>query len=356
MYKIYLLPLFFILFVMFLTSCAEEATREDSPVPVRVVQPEAHEPYLTKSYPSLIRASSEVNISFRVPGPVMEIFVEEGEEVAEGQLLARIDPRDYETQLEATKAEYEGIKAEAERIISLYERGRVSTSDYDKAISGLQQITAKYQAHQDALEDTRLKAPFDGQVGQLHFRPPELIDAGMPVMSLSSHKDLEVKAHLPDRDLMRQQDFVSFSMSTSLHPEKLRPLKLRNISHTPGLNGMYPAYFHLADTPDQKILPGMRVEVSITYRGDFNTLLTIPSAAVFHDNEQAAVWRIDPDDHTVSKVPVEIVSIGNDGTARIAADLTADDRLVAAGVNSLSEGQTVKPLEAPADSNVGDIL
>ncbi len=356
MYKIYLLQLFFILFVMFLTSCGEEASREVSPVPVRVAHPEAHKPYLIKSYPSLIRASSEVNLSFRVPGPVMEVFVDEGEEVTEGQLLARIDPRDYETQLEATKAEYKGIRAEAERIISLYRQGRVSTSDYDKAVTGLQQITAKYQAHKDAVKDSRLKAPFDGQVGQLYFRPPELIDAGMPVMTLISHKDLEVKTHLPDRDLMRLQDFVSFTMSTSLHPETSFPLELRNISRSPGLNGMYPAYFHINVHPDTELLPGMRVEVHITYRDTANDFLTVPSSAIFYDNGQAAVWLIDADDTTISAMPVEIIRIYKDGTALIAADLSQDDLLVSAGIHNLSEGQTVDPLEEPSDTNIGDIL
>ncbi len=356
MHRKYTLTLFSIGMMIFLSSCGEEDTREERSTPVRVTQPEVHEPYLTKSYPSLIQAATDVNLSFRVPGPLLEVYVREGEEVRQGQLLARIDPRDYETQLEATKAKYEGIRSEAERVISLYRRGRVSASDYDEAVSGLKQITAKYQAHQDALADTRLEAPFDGQVGQLLFRPPEMIDAGMPVMSLSSHRDLEVLAHLPDRDLLRQQDFVSFSFTTGLHPEKSFPLELRNISRIPGLNGMYPAYFLMADQPDHPILPGMRVEVTITYREDENNFFTVPASAIFHDNEQAAVWRIAPDDNRVSAVPVEIVRIGNDGKALVAADLAPGDLLVSAGVHTLSEGQNVDPLEEPSDTNVGDIL
>ncbi len=356
MYRTDAFQLVFILIVIFVSSCREETYREERSTPVQVTSPEAHEPYLTKSYPSIIQASSDVNLSFRVPGPVMEVYVREGDEVREGQLLARLDPRDYETQLEATKAEYEGIKAEAERIISLYERGRVSTSEYDKVVTGLQQITAKYRAHQDALNDTRLKAPFKGQISQIFFDRSEITDAGMPVMSLSSHQELEVLAHLPDRDLMRKDDFVSFLFTTRLYPDTEFPLVLRNIGKVPGLSGMYPAYFDMKRDPSHNFLPGMRVEVNITYRRDTNAFFNIPSTAIFYDGEQARVWRVSPDDQTVHPVPVEIIRIGNSGEATVRADLIQDDILVRSGVHSLYEGQTVSPREEPADTNVGDLL
>lgn len=63
--------------------------------------------------------------------------------MSDRELLAQIDPRDYELQLQAAEAEWQGIKAEAERVMALYADSVATASDYDKARYGLQQITAK---------------------------------------------------------------------------------------------------------------------------------------------------------------------------------------------------------------------
>ena len=61
---------------------------------------------LSVVYPGKVKAASEVKLSFRVAGPIKNVFPEVGAFVKKGQLLARIDPRDYEIQLSATEAEY----------------------------------------------------------------------------------------------------------------------------------------------------------------------------------------------------------------------------------------------------------
>jgi len=120
-------------------------------------------------FPGKIYAATEVGLSFRIAGPVAEISVKEGDYVRRGQTLARLDPRDYEIQLSATEAEYKQIKAEADRVIALHSSGSVTDNDCDKAVYGLKQITAKYEAHKNALADTRLVAPFDGYIQKRYF-------------------------------------------------------------------------------------------------------------------------------------------------------------------------------------------
>ena len=115
-------------------------------------------------YPGKVRVATDADLAFRVSGTILRIPVKEGQYVKQGTLLAEMDPRDYKVQLSATEAEYKQIKGDAERVITLYQKGTASQSDYDKAVYGLQQITAKYDNHKNQLKDTRLVAPFDGYV------------------------------------------------------------------------------------------------------------------------------------------------------------------------------------------------
>ena len=132
--------------------------REVKNVTVKTDTVEAHEGELSIVYPGKVYAASDISLSFRVAGPIIAVLPEEGAFVKKGQLLAEIDPRDYKIQLAATEAEYKQIKGEAERVMELYKRGSIAINDYEKAVYGLKQITAKYEAHKNALRDTRLLA------------------------------------------------------------------------------------------------------------------------------------------------------------------------------------------------------
>ena len=144
-------------------------------------------------FPGKVKAAQDVNLSFRVSGTIGKICVEDGARVRKGQLLAQLDPTDYRIQLEATEAEYQQVKAEAERVMALYKDNGTTPNANDKAVYGLKQITAKYQHHKDQLEYTNLYAPFDGFVQKHLFDEHETVGAGMPVISMISQGAPEEK-------------------------------------------------------------------------------------------------------------------------------------------------------------------
>ena len=144
-----------------------------------------------------MKAAQDISTAFRVSGTIQKIHVEDGACVRTGQLLAELDPADYQVQLDATAAEYEQIKAEAERVMALYKENGTTPNANDKAVYGLKQITAKYQHHKDQLAYTRLYAPFDGFVQKHLFETHETVGAGMPVISMISAGIPEVEINLP---------------------------------------------------------------------------------------------------------------------------------------------------------------
>ncbi len=153
--------------VILTTSCgkeeekvAEEVTR---PAKIETVKPTEH--VSVHRMPGKVRASQRVELAFKVSGPLIELPVQEGQQVQKGELLARINPRDFETNLAKIKsainearAKFQAMKAgarpedlkmlesefsaaearfrEAEgqykRYVSLYERKNVSKAEYDR--------------------------------------------------------------------------------------------------------------------------------------------------------------------------------------------------------------------------------
>ena len=162
-----------------------------------------------------------LKLAFRVAGPIRKIYVNEGQYVKKGQLLAELDPRDYQIQFNATQAEYTQVKGEADRIIELYRRGSVSVNEYDKAVAARKRVTALYNAHRNALNDTRLKAPFDGYVQNKYFNAPEIVNQGTPVVSMIDNDYFEVDVNIPSGDFIRREDFMTFHANADVCPDTL---------------------------------------------------------------------------------------------------------------------------------------
>jgi len=339
-----------------LSSCKTETAKDELPVFVKTANVKAPDSTLTKNYPGKIRSASDINLSFRVAGPIVEVNTSEGEKVEKGEVVALIDARDYKIQLEATEAKYREVKAEVERITSLYKKDKISENEYDKAVSGLKQITAKYNAHKNALEDTRLRAPFSGHINKIYFETGEIVDAGMPVVSLIDAEQYEIVTHLSANDYLKKDNFTGFSCRSANAPGKEWPLELKNIGSQANLNGLYPAYFRFKPGKQKDIFPGMSAEVIIKYAADKKNMFEIPSSAIFNEGDLSKVWIFNKKDSTITSKAVKILKIKASGSAIIHGELTEQESIISAGVHSLREGQKVKPLPEVSDTNVGKLM
>ncbi|MGQ1891262.1 efflux RND transporter periplasmic adaptor subunit [Thermophagus sp. OGC60D27] len=347
--------LFFV--ILTVTACSGKSLEQRSSVPVaKTDRVTHHHNFLTKSYPARIKTSSDIRLSFRVAGPIIKVLVDEGDFVKKGDLIAQLDPRDYELQLKGTEAKYQEVKAEVERITALYKKGKVSDNDYDKAVSGLKQITALYKSHKNSLTDTKLTAPFSGTITKVFFEEGETVDAGMPIVSLSDTKKLEIIVHLPAEDYLKKESFITFTCQNIHHPEQEWPLTLKGMVAQSNVNGLYPAYFQLSESSDKNLLPGMSVRVIIHYKSDQGDYFSVPSTAVFRKNGKAHIWKVDTTNYTIKAVPVNIHRIDNKGNAIINSPLIPNDIIVSKGVHSLREGDKIRELKPPSKSNIGNLL
>jgi len=342
--------------IFIISACSQKKTDE---IVIKTVKTDTVQIYGNKStstFPGKVRAASEVNLAFRIAGPITKVYVDAGSVVKKGQLLAEMDSRDYAVQLAATEAEYHRTKAEANRIIALYERGSVTPNDHDKAVFGVKQITAKYEAHKNALADTKLRAPFDGYVQKRFFENGETVGAGMPVVSMISASLPEVEIHIPASDFVRRAQFDSFSYITDIYPNKTFPLELIGVAQKANLNQLYTVRLRIKERTPQMPSPGMSVMVTIQYKPEETTLNSIPFSAIFENNGTASVWVYNNSTQSVEIRPVNVSEILRDGKAVISEGLSVGETVVTAGVHVLRQGEKVRLLPAVSSANVGGML
>ena len=310
----------------------------------------------SNTYPGKVVAASEVNMAFRVSGPIAKVNANVGSYVRKGEVIAQIDSRDYEIQLEATKAEYNRIKGEADRIAELYKKGSVTPNDYDKARYGLQQISAKLEAHKNALSDTKLLAPTNGYINKRLFEPGETIGAGIPVLSIITDGVGEVEINIPTSDYIRKEKFDEFFCRADVFPNSTFPLELIGITPKANANQLYTMRFKLKVAGDVKPGPGMSVMVSIKFKDELVQTVSIPISSVFERDGKSMVWIYNTANETVAEQDITITQILTDGTVVVSAGLEVGDVVVTAGVNSIKEGQRVKLITPVSSTNVGGML
>jgi len=307
-------------------------------------------------FPGKIVAAADVSLSFRVAGTIARLNVEAGNFVRRGQVLASLDSRDYELQLAATEAEYKRIKAEAERVIELHGTGSVTDNDYDKAVYGLQQITAKLDAHRNALADTRLVAPFDGYVQKRYFAGNETVGAGMPVLSMIDAGAPEVEINIPSSEYILQDRFDEFSCSVDIFPDKKFGLDLLGITRKANMNQLYTMRLKMRNADAPLPPPGMVTMVEIQYKPEQTHLVSIPYSAMFENGGESSAWIYNTDNETVSVRKIKPVEIRTDGRVIVSDGLSEGEIIVTAGVHSLHEGEKVRILKPTAITNAGGLL
>lgn len=339
---------------MTLTSCGKKKDATPEPRPVLVQTVENGDGQSATTYPGRTRASEEANVAFRVAGTLLRVTVKEGDRVRRGQVIARMDDRDYRVQLAAAEAEYTQVKAEAERVMSLYADSVATANNYDKARYGLQQITQKLQHCRDQVGDCLLRAPFDGYVRSVLHESHETVAAGMPIVSLIADGQTEVVINIPASENLRRSEFADFSAHFDVLPNEEFPLQLLNIARQANTNQLYEVRLGLKGRHPQ-ITPGMSTLVRLTYREQGENPIRVPLRAVMHDSEGPTTVFVYENGH-LRRTNIELGHAHGDGTVEVTSGLKSGDQIVVAGVNTLSDGEAVRPTGETSKTNVGGLL
>lgn len=337
-------------------SSGEKGTAKPKPVNVTVCRDANELP--PASYAGLARAADVVNVAFRVSGTISRVVVSEGDRVEKGQLLALMDDRDYSVQLAATKAEYEQVKADAERVMAMYEDGSTTAQLYDKARYGLQQMEQKLRNHTNQLQDTRLLAPVSGYVKRRLREGGEAAVAGLPIVQLSSSDRLEIEIDMPAKDFLSLDDYSGFYCTFNVSGTERFPLKVVRTSREANANQLYSVSLQFSEGGTPKgILPGMSAMVyGIRVETDKRPDIIIPATSLVGSDDSTCVFVLDEKAGVVRSRRVRVEFINPDGTVTVSDGLKVGEKVVRTGAHSLSDGQQVEVMQEASKSNVGGMI
>ena len=306
----------------------------------------------TRSFPGSVRAADRVELSFNVDGPLIKLPVKQGQNVKKGDLIARLDPRDYESQLKAAEARYNETKSNYERGKGLVKDGFISKVQFDQLKSNFEQAEADLAIKQKALDDTYLKAPFDGKVAKRFVQNFQDVRRKEPIISLQDTNVIEIVVNAPESIVAGARsgakDINVVATFESL-PGKKFDLEMKEFATEADPKTQTFEYVLIMPQPDDaNILPGMTATVVVTapeFKAETATQI-IPSLAVFSDEAgKSHVWVINQDDNTAHSQAVTTGDLVGSDQIAITEGLSNGDMIAVAGVSALREGMKVRPVD-----------
>lgn len=340
-----------------LISCGNLNNREQAIVRrVKVIPVQEATATTTRDFPGRVIGARETDLAFRVAGPIARVLVEEGSVVRKGQVIAEIDPRDYQVQLDIAQAQFNQVTAETNRVQELFSSQSVTKVEHEKAIAGKALVSAQLAHARNQLNDTRLIAPFNGVIQNINFSAGELINTGMPFASLVETGSLEVEMDVPVSIFLNRDDIKTFHSINPFKSSDTIALALDTYQKTADNHQLHRLTLAVEPGTEIALAPGMIVNVTITLQNERNGSFQIPLKAIFKRDDQTMVWVFNPATSTVSGRAVELGQVDGSGLIRVISGLAINEQVVIAGVKTLVEGEKVEPIAPASATNVGGLL
>ncbi|NJO88616.1 MAG: efflux RND transporter periplasmic adaptor subunit [Chloroflexia bacterium] len=294
-----------------------------------------------------IKEKSLSTLSFRIGGPLVRFNVKTGDYVQKGQIIAAIDQRDYQLQVQSTKAQYEQVKGEYARYKELHDKNKIPANSYEKVESGYLMAKTAYENAVNQLRDTELRAPFSGYIYEKMVENFQTVGPGVPIVSIIDVSSLEAVISVPENQILNIKRSSDNYLNVKNANVSNLPVSIVSIGEKAKQDGLYEVKLSFANSKELNISPGMSAEVTMYCKGE-NVSNTIPASAVFYKDNKTCVWLYNTGTKSVSQKEIEVKGIISDGKIEVSGGLGVGDSIVTTGVNSLSEGQTVEPIQKPA--------
>ncbi len=341
-------------------ACGPEAAPPQAELrPVRFEVVSSVDAGRRRSFSGTCQSALEPRLSFKVGGTIARRPVDMGDRVARGTLIAELDPRDFQLQVEeaaaalrSAEAESRNTQARFDRIRGLYENGNASRTDFDAARAAAESgrayeesVRKRLDLARQQLSYTRLVAPVAGAIAEVSAEVNENVRAGQEVVRLAAETGYEVVVTVPETLIGQIRQGQDVRVTFDAIPGRAFVATVTEVGVTSSSTGTaFPVKARLA-ADDPGVRPGMAAEVEFRFDAPTDGAhFRVPPHAVSEDRAGRFVMVVEPGDGgqgVVRRRAVQVGSLTPDGL-EILGGLRGGDLLVTAGISQLEDGDTVR--------------
>jgi RND family efflux transporter MFP subunit len=346
---------------VYLAGCTDETTTPAAVRPARVVVVTPHQLGVVAEGAGLIQSRYDSAVGFEVGGRLVARYVDVGAVVTKGQKLGKLSDVDYQNRVTAAEADLAAANAAVAqaapqewRYRTLLKQGWTTRALYENALKALQSAQAQVQSAeanlriaQNQLGYTELLAPDDGIVTAAKADPGQVVDAGQAIVQIARNAEREAVFAVASEHIAHAKVGMPIKVWLQGRPDVAVNGSIREISpEADSTTGTYQVKVTLPSPP-----PEMRLGAVVVGHAEIQgqEVASLPPTALLQSGDAPQVWVVG-DDGKVHRRAVQLLRFDANSIV-ISRGLSAGEKVVTAGINSLAEGESVKPETEAAGVN-----
>lgn len=337
-----------VILILVMSSCRTQKEKKDFIRPVKVVEASSLA-FVEKSYSATVSAEEYSNLAFKMMGPLIAMNVDEGQRVKKGEIVAQLDDTDFRLDMEAKRASYQNALSQLERSEILLTKNAVSIQEYELNKTAYTNAKSAYELAENMLEDTKLRAPFDGFIQKCFVENYQRVQSGEKVVRIINPDKIQIEFTIPETNIeyfiSSNEIFVEFDT----YKGKLFKARVKEyVEASPDGSGV--PVFLTMDDPEfdlstYKIAVGFSCRVIVYIKNMSDSVgVGVPLSAIVYNNKlkQEVVFVYDESLGQVRQCPIisRGLIVGRDQVV-VTGNLTHGDHVVYAGATKLIDGQPV---------------
>jgi RND family efflux transporter MFP subunit len=300
----------------------------------------------------VLTSKSEMKLAFKTGGMIRRMYVQEGQSVREGQLLAELDLSEIDAQVRQAKLGLEKSERDLERVKKLYADEAATLTNVQDATTGFDVAKQSVQVAEFNQKLSRIYAPTSGRILRKISEQGELITPFAPAFVLGTGESAYiVNVGLADRDVVKVKIGDVATVYLDAYPNEAFQARITQIAQTVNpATGTFEAELQIQPNGKKGIRAAFRsgfVAKAEISTGKAPSILAVPiEALVEADKNTAFVYSYNVKSQSVSKIPVSIGSISGSSVA-IISGISEGTQIVTKGANFLSDKSKVKVTPNP---------
>lgn len=347
---------------LLLAGCKELVQHPVTKTTVKTQQAQADRTSDLVTLTGTIQARVQSDLSFRFAGRLAARYVEVGQHVEAGQLLAKLEPSQQEADVASAQAAVASAEAAVRQTTGTYKRqkslidsGFTTRTQFDNANQAMLAAEADLKSQQssldvarDALKNAELRAGAAGVITARQGEAGQVVDVAQPIFTLAQDGPRDAVFDVYESLVTKPAGDLAVRIALLSNPSITAVGRVREVAPAVnGATGTVKVKVAIDDTPRD-----MGLGSAIAGSGDFRPrdVVKLPASAFHTKAGQMAVWVVDPNTSVTSERLVEIDSFRT-GELLLRTGVKPGERVVTSGGQFVRPGEVVTPIEDQAQAN-----
>ncbi len=334
--------------ILFLQACAggeemSENTEDDTPIiPVEVSNVSRGNISAYYSNTATLEAEQEATVVSKVRGIIEEIYVEEGDMVQAGQVIAKIEDDQYQIEADRAKATLDRLYNEYQRNQELFERELIAAEAFQNSQYEYESQKATYDLAALNLEYTSVRSPISGVISRRFVKAGNMVGTDQQMYRVTDFTPLQAILHIPEHEMSKIRKNQRAELRVDALPNELFVGHVERISPVvDSETGTFKVTIYVDETRNM-LRPGMFGRVKIVYDTRENTRM-IPKSAIISEDLAESVYVIK--DSLAFKKEIR-TGYTNGSNVEVIDGLDDGEMVVTIGQGSLQDSSKVSIIES----------